>query len=80
VPSEYPDKPPIMKPSLVLDYTEHMGGNDCSGHFVSWYQFMRGMKKLCGEVFFWLPDVSAVNSYCHVLVTRHGIWIGNWIY
>jgi hypothetical protein len=21
-----------------------------------------------------------VKMYCHVLVTRHGVWIGNWIY
>jgi hypothetical protein len=19
-------------------------------------------------------------TYCHALVTRHGVWIGNWIY
>jgi hypothetical protein len=65
---------------MLLDYTDHMGGNDCSGHCVAPYQFMKGMKKLCSEMFFWLLDVSAANSYYHVLVTRRRVWIGNWIY
>jgi hypothetical protein len=27
-----------------------------------------------------MPDVVTFEKYCHVLVTRHGVWIHYWIY
>jgi hypothetical protein len=45
VPSRYPNKLPVIKPNVVLDYTKHMGGVNCSDHYIASYQFMRRMKK-----------------------------------
>jgi hypothetical protein len=25
-------------------------------------------------------ECMKIDRYCHVLVTRHGVWIGNWIH
>jgi hypothetical protein len=44
VPPRYPDKPPIMKPNVVLDYTKHMGGVNHSDRYIPSYQFMRTTK------------------------------------
>jgi hypothetical protein len=28
----------------------------------------------------WIAEIEIIIvGYCHVLVSRHGIWIGNWI-
>jgi hypothetical protein len=62
VPSRYPNKSPIMKPNAVLDYTEHMGGINHSVHYTASYQFM-STKKWYRKMFFWLLEVSIVNSY-----------------
>jgi hypothetical protein len=53
VPSRYPNKPPTMKPNVVLDYTKHMGGVDSSDHYIASYQFM-WTKKWYRKMFFWL--------------------------
>lgn len=63
VPSKWPNKPPTKKPNVVLDYIKLMGGVDRSDHFISSYQFMRRTKKWYRKVFFWLLEVSVVNSY-----------------
>jgi hypothetical protein len=69
VPSRYRNKPSIMKPNVVLDYTKHMGGVDRSDHDIASYQFMRRMKKWYRKMFFWLLEESIVNSYLlYVLV------------
>jgi hypothetical protein len=59
VPSRYPNKPSIMKPNVVLDYTKHMGGVDRSDHYTASYQFTR-TKKWYRKMFFWLLEVSIV--------------------
>jgi hypothetical protein len=59
VPSRYPNKPPTMKPNMVLDYPKHMGGADRSDHYIASYQFMR-TKKWYRKMFFWL--LEALNS------------------
>lgn len=63
VPSKWPNLPPTPKPNVVLDYTKHMGAVDRSDHFVSSYQFMRKTKKWYRKMFFWLLEVSIINSY-----------------
>jgi hypothetical protein len=55
VPSRYPNKPPIMKPNVVLDYTKHMGGVDHSEHHIVSYQFTR-MRKWYSKMFFWFLE------------------------
>jgi hypothetical protein len=52
-----------MKPNLVIDYTKHMGGVDRSDHFIASYQFTRRTRKWYCKVFFWLLEVSVINSY-----------------
>ncbi|XP_054257551.1 piggyBac transposable element-derived protein 4-like [Macrosteles quadrilineatus] len=62
-PSKWPNKPPVLKPDVVLDYTKHMGGVDRADHVISSYQFMRRTKKWYRKLFFWLLEVSTINSY-----------------
>lgn len=63
VPSKNPNHPPTMKPNVIVEYTKHMGGVDRSDHFIASYQFMRRTRKWYRKVFFWLLEVSVVNSY-----------------
>jgi hypothetical protein len=37
MPSKYPNKFPIKKPNVVLDYTKHMGGVKRSDYYVASY-------------------------------------------
>jgi hypothetical protein len=62
VPSRYPNKPLIMEPNVVLDYTKHTGGVNSSDHYIASCQFMK-TKKRYRKMFFWLLEVSIVNSY-----------------
>lgn len=61
--SKWPNQPPILKPDVVINYTKHMGAVDRSDHFISSYQFMRRTRKWYRKMFFWLFEVSIVNSY-----------------
>lgn len=61
--SKWPNKPPIRKPDVVIDYIKHMGGVDRSDHFVSSYQFMRRTRKWYRKMFFWLLEVAIINSF-----------------
>jgi hypothetical protein len=45
VSSKYPNKPSIIKPDVVLDYTKYMGVVDISDHCIASYQFMRRINK-----------------------------------
>ena len=63
VQSKFPNQHPTMKPVCVVDYTKHMGGVDRSDHFISSYQFMRKTVKWYRKMFFWLLEVSIVNSH-----------------
>lgn len=58
-----PANDPILKPNVIVDYTKHMGAVDRADHYISSYQFMRRSKKWYRKVFFWLLEVSIVNSY-----------------
>ncbi len=71
VPSKNPAQPPISKPNVIVDYTKHMGAVDRADHFISSYQFMRRSKKWYRKIFFWLLEISIVNSYLlHTAVQR----------
>lgn len=61
--SRWPNRPPVLKPDIVIDYIKHMGGVDRSDHFVSSYQFMRRTKKWYRKMFFWFLEVAIINSY-----------------
>jgi hypothetical protein len=37
VPYRYPNRSPLIKLNLVLDYTKHMGGVDLSDHYIAIY-------------------------------------------
>lgn len=63
VQSKWPNQPPTDKPNMVLDYTKHMGAVDRSDHIISSYQFLRKSKKWYRKMFFWLLEVSIINSY-----------------
>lgn len=63
VPSKWPNKPPTLKPDVIIDYTKHMGGVDRSDHFISSYQFMRRTKKWYRKLFFWLLEVAIIDAY-----------------
>jgi hypothetical protein len=52
VPLRYPNKPPIMKPNMVLDYAKHTGGVNRSCNYIASYQFMRRTKKCYRKMFF----------------------------
>jgi hypothetical protein len=49
-------------------------GHSCSALLP---RFLCTVFMICSEV---LICVSNYNSYCYVLVTRHRVGIGNWIY
>lgn len=53
----------IKKPVVVVDYNDRMGGVDTADHYVSSYMFVRKSKKWWRKMFFWLLDISVVNSY-----------------
>ncbi|XP_046666454.1 piggyBac transposable element-derived protein 4-like [Homalodisca vitripennis] len=63
VASRWPNKPPVTKPNVVVDYTKHMGAVDRSDHFISSYEFMRRTKKWYRKMVFWLLEVCIIDSY-----------------
>lgn len=63
IPSRWQNRPPTVKPNVVLDYINRMGSVDKSDHFVASYKFVRKTKKWYRKIFFWLLEVAVVNSY-----------------
>lgn len=63
MPSKWPNRPVVKKPKVVTDYTANMGAVDRSDHYISSYQFLRRTFKWYRKVFFWLLEVSILNSY-----------------
>jgi hypothetical protein len=61
--SRYPNKSPIMKPNVVLDYTKYMKEVDSSEHHIASYQFTNRTKNWHRKMFFWCLEVSVVNLY-----------------
>lgn len=53
----------INKPNVIIDYVSHMGGVDRADHFISSYNFASKSLKWWRKLYFWLLEVSVVNSY-----------------
>lgn len=51
------------KPKVIIDYTKNMGGVDRADHYCGSYAFTRKTVKWWRKLFFWLLEVSIVNSY-----------------
>ena len=53
----------IEKSVVIYDYTAHMGAVDRSDHYCTSYSFMQKTLKWWRKMFFWLVEVSIVNSF-----------------
>jgi hypothetical protein len=53
----------VTKPSVIHKYNEFMGGVDLADHYTTTYSFARRTSKWWRKLFFWLLDVSVVNSF-----------------
>lgn len=53
----------VNKPAVIVDYNKMMGGVDTADHYVSSYMFVRKSKKWWRKMFFWLLDITVVNSF-----------------
>lgn len=53
----------ISKPSVICEYNRFMGGVDNLDHYVASYKFTRKSLKWWRKLFFWLLEVSVVNSF-----------------
>ena len=54
---------PVVKPVLVDQYNHYMNGVDRADQLTVYYSFTRKTKKWWRKIFFWLLEVSTVNSY-----------------
>ena len=54
---------PSLKPSVVDSYNHHMNGVDIADQLGVYYSFQRKTIKWWRKVFFWLLEVTTVNSY-----------------
>ncbi len=52
-----------VKPVVVHDYNQHMLGVDKLDQLASYYSFLHKSVKWWRKVFFWLVEVTVVNSY-----------------
>lgn len=53
----------LKKPVVICDYTENMGAVDRADHYCASYAFSRKSMKWWRKLFFWLLEVSIVNSF-----------------
>lgn len=53
----------VCKPSVICEYNRYMGGVDLADHYISSYNFGRKSIKWWRKLFFWMLEVSIVNSY-----------------
>lgn len=53
----------ITKPTVVYEYNRFLGGVDLADHYISSYIFVPKSVKWWRKLFFWLLEVSIVNSY-----------------
>lgn len=51
------------KPKVIIDYTKNMGAVDRADHYCASYGFTRKSLKWWRKMFFWLFEVSIVNSF-----------------
>lgn len=57
------DRVAVPKPVVIIDCTSHMGAVDRADYLCISYGFARKSIKWWRKMFFWLLEVSAVNSY-----------------
>lgn len=60
----------IQKPVVIIDYTAKMGAVDRADHLCTSYNFCRKSLKWWRKLFFWLLEVSVVNSYILYNINR----------
>ncbi len=63
LPSKIPGKPDRKKPKVIEQYNQAMGGVDKADQMGIYYCFQRKSLKWWKNVFFWLIEISVVNSY-----------------
>ena len=63
LPSKVPGKPDRQEPRAVEECNQAMGGVDKADQMAVYYCFQRKTFKWWKKVFFWLLEVSTVNSY-----------------
>jgi len=53
----------VSKPTMIIDYTQNMGGVDRADHYISSYAFMKKSLKWWRKLFYWILEVAVVNSF-----------------
>ena len=53
----------IEKPCVIIDYISQMGGVDSSDDYCGSYSFTRKILRWWRKLFFWLLEVSVINSF-----------------
>jgi hypothetical protein len=53
----------IQKPTVIVEYTSRMGAVDRADHLCTSYNFARKSCKWWRKLFFWIIEVSVVNSF-----------------
>ena len=64
----------VKKPEVVAEYNQFMLGVDKIDQMMSYYSFVRKSIKWWRKVFFWLLDLSVVNSF---IIYHHTLSDGN---
>lgn len=64
----------IQKPTAIINYTAKMGAVDRADHLCTSYNFARKSLKWWHKLFFWLLEVSVINSY--ILYNAHRRHLG----
>ena len=60
-----------MKPSIVDEYNMSMNGVDKADQYTVYYAFVRKSRKWWRKLFFWLLEVTLVNSYILYKISNH---------
>ena len=53
----------VVKPTVIVEYTRHMGAVDRFDHYCSSYAFTRKSLKWWRKTFYWLLELAVVNSF-----------------
>ena len=61
----------IEKPLVMSDYTENMGAVDKADHYCASYSFSRKTLRWWWKLFFWMLEVSLVNSFILYRLETH---------
>ena len=64
----------VKKPEVAAEYNQFMLGVDKIDQMMSYYSFVQKSIKWWRKVFFWLLDMSVVNS---IIIYRHTLSDGN---